>query len=664
MQVGVDIGGTFTDLIISTDGKIVVHKLFSTPDNPSRAMLDGLNHLSPRGLNAYQRISHGSTVATNAILERKGGPTALLTTEGFRDILLIGRQNRPELYALQPCLLPPLIPRRLSWGIPERLDFMGDVLQPLDMEALDRILDQLEQEEIQSTAVSFLYSHVNNVHEQAVKERILERGIMAEWQIVLSSEILPEFREYERASTTVLEAYVRPVINDYLEGLEAGLPSSCALRVMTSDGGVMSARRARDQAVHTALSGPAAGVIGGAHIARLAGFDQIITLDMGGTSTDVSLCPGQPVHRTESEIDGLPLRTRTLDIETIGAGGGSIARLDGGGALRVGPESAGAEPGPIVYGKGGTQLTVTDANMLLGRMDPDHFLDGSLKLELPPARKRIQTLAEQMGVPPREAALGIIQVANTSIDRALRRVSVARGYNPGDFTLVAFGGAGPLHACPVAEGLDISRVLIPRYPGVMCAFGLLMADVILEQSRSVLGPIREDTYPFLRGIIQKMEEKARLNLERELIPGDQIVHHAQVQARYQGQSYELTIPLVPDLDRIFHAEHHKTYGHNMPDRPVEMVTLRLQSVGRASSPPYPADPVQKNDGSSAVIGSREGIESGSRKGLFTLYEREKIIPGAEFRGPALVFQMDSTVYIPSGWISTVDSYHNLILERK
>src|SRR5690606_6374608 len=377
------------------------------PDDPARAMLDGLAAVSG-DIEAIARVSHGSTVATNAILERKGAKSALITTKGFRDLLFIGRQNRPVLYALQPQLPPPLIPREHCYEVPERLDYRSEVLTPLDMNALDKVLDAIEREGIEAVAVCFLYSYVNPAHEQAVRQRMLERGILSESQIALSSDVLPEFREYERASTVALEAYVRPVISRYLSNLEASLPKTTGLRVMKSDGGIVSARRARERAILMALSGPAAGVIGAFYIAQMAGYDHIITLDMGGTSTDVALCPGVPTRRAESEIDGLPLRTRMIDIETVGAGGGSIARLDSGGALRVGPESAGANPGPIVYGRGGKQITVSDANAVLGRLDAEHFLGGTMPLHLEAASAALEALGASMRMSAVEAALGVI----------------------------------------------------------------------------------------------------------------------------------------------------------------------------------------------------------------------------------------------------------------
>ncbi|MFN2133867.1 MAG: hydantoinase/oxoprolinase family protein [Anaerolineae bacterium] len=662
MLVGVDIGGTFTDLIASVDGQLRVHKVPSTPRDPAQAMLAGLAALSPEGLEAIARVSHGSTVATNAILERKGARTALIATKGYRDILAIGRQNRPQLYALQPRLPPPLIPRRWCYEVPERLDHTGSVLMPLDMDVLDRVLDDLAAQGIEAVAVCFLYSYLNPAHERAVRARILARGLLSEDQIALSSEVLPEFREYERASTVALEAYVRPVMSRYLHNLESRLPEITTLRVCKSDGGIVSARRARRQAVHTALSGPAAGAIGGFTLAQMAGYDHVITVDMGGTSTDVGLCPGRLVHRAESEIDGLPLRTRLLDIETIGAGGGSIARLDAGGALVVGPQSAGADPGPIVYGQGGRQLTVTDANALLGRIDAAYFLGGTMALYPETARPPLEQLGARMGSDAEGAAMGIVHVANVNIDRALRRVSVARGHDPRDFTLVAFGGAGPLHACEVAEGLQIPRVLVPRYPGVLCALGLLMADVALERSRAVLQVVSPALTHALQAALDEMLALARDDLSAEGIEEAAMAYHPLVDARYRGQSYELAIPFTEDLEVAFHEAHARAYGHAMPGRPVEVVNLRLQATGAVRKPTLLPEAAVESDGSAARLGNKRVVCAGGPAKI-DLYARDRLTPGARFAGPALVVQMDSTTYMPAGWHAHVDGYRNLILDR-
>jgi N-methylhydantoinase A len=662
MFVGVDIGGTFTDLVASVEGRLRIHKLLSTTQDPAWAMLAGLAALSPQGLSAIARVSHGSTMATNAILERKGARTALIATQGFRDVLTIGRQNRPVLYALQPEVPMPLIPRQWCYEVPERLDHTGAVLRPLDVSALDVVLDDIAEQDVESVAVCFLYSYLNPMHEQAVRARILKRDLLRDWQIALSCEVLPEFREYERASTVALDAYVRPVMSRYLEHLETALPGTSLLRIMKSDGGLISAQRARQQAVHTVLSGPAAGVIGAFHVARLAGFKNVITVDMGGTSTDVSLCPGEPLRRAESEIDGLPLRVRLLDIETIGAGGGSIAKLDTGGALRVGPESAGADPGPIVYGRGGQQVTVSDANAVVGRLDPGHFLGGTMPLYVEPARAALASLGEAMGLGGEQAALGVINVANVNIDRALRRVTIARGYDPRDFTLVAFGGAGPMHACEVAAGLEIPRILIPRHPGVLCALGLLVADVALDYSRAVLQPVMVETAAGLQTQLDEMKAQARADLLREGVAEEAMVFQCSVDVRYQGQSYELTIPFAEDILTGFHAAHARTYGHAMSERTVEVVNLRLQATGVTEQPAFASEPITENDGAGALLGHKMAfVDRGWCRVAF--YDRTRLRPGAAFAGPALVFQLDSTVFIAPGWSARVDAYGNIVLER-
>ncbi len=648
MLVGVDIGGTFTDLVLSEDGRLRIHKLLSTPRNPAEAMLNGLQAV---GAVAGARVSHGSTVATNAILERKGARTALITTSGFRDLLFIGRQNRPVLYALQPQLPPPLIPRAWCYEVPERLDYTGAVLTPLNLRALDKVLDQLVEQQVESVAVCFLYSFINPEHELAVRERILQRELLDEGQISLSCEVLPEFREYERASTVALDAYVRPVMSRYLQKLEQSLPSESALLVMKSDGGVVGAATARRQAVQTALSGPAAGVIGAFHVAQLAGFDHIITLDIGGTSTDVALCPGKPTRRAETEIDGLPLRIGVLDIETIGAGGGSIARLDAGGALRVGPESAGADPGPIIYGRGGQRVTVSDANAVLGRIDAEHFLGGRMSLDLGSARAAVGELALQMGVNIDAAALGVIEVANVNIDRAVRRVSIARGYDPRDFTLVAFGGAGALHACAVAERLDIPRVLIPRYPGVLCALGLLVADVQREYSRTVLQRFDADTSAKLAAQFDILLRQADADLEHEgIVPADRILNSV-LDMRYAGQSFELSVPFAGDVVAAFHDAHERTYGHAMRERAVEVVNARVQAIGRVEKPVFEAE--NMTDMQATPVREKNGL---------ALYERERLLPGSHLDGAAIIFQLDSTIYVAPNWSAVVDGYRNLILE--
>ncbi len=662
MYVGVDIGGTFTDLVFSENGKLHIHKIPSSPQDPSQALLQGLRYFRAQGFPTPQRVTHGSTIATNAILERKGARTALVTTRGFKDILSIGRQDRPELYALQPQLPPSLIPEPLCFEITERLNHQGEIFTPLDESEMEEVLDQLVKADIESVAVCFLYSYVNPQHERRLKARILEQGFLKDWQISLSSDILPEFREYERASTVALEAYVRPVMSEYLANIQESLPKGSTLQIMNSDGGVMSAGRAREQSIHTALSGPAAGVIGGFHIAQQAGFDHVITLDMGGTSTDVSLCPGKRVHRMESEIDGLPIRIRMIDIETIGAGGGSIVRRDPAGGLHVGPQSAGADPGPIVYGSGGKNLTVTDANAILGHIDPEYFLGGDMPLHLSEAQNAFSSLGKEMDLTPKQAALGVIRITNANIERALRRVSIGRGYDPRHFTLTAFGGAGPLHACQVAERLEIPRVLVPLHPGVLCAYGLLMSDVILEYSHSVMNALSEHTLTQLKRKFRERERSAVEQLRQEGLERETIHINHLVDARYQGQSFELTIPFTDDLGDAFHKAHESQYGHYFPDREVEIVNLRIQAVGTIPKPTIAPEPLERNDASSALIGEKPGLVGEGDSSSFKLYKRASLQPGARFSGPALVFQMDSTTYLPPHWKAHVDGYRNLILE--
>jgi len=657
MLVGVDIGGTFTDLVLSDNGQLKIHKLLSTPHNPAEAMLQGLGEITSGGLDELTQVAHGSTVATNAILERKGAKIALITTQGFRDMLYIGRQNRPVLYALQPQIPEPLIPRERCFEVPERVDYNGNVLTELDIDELNVVLDEIEKHEVDAIAVCFLYSYVNPDHEQMVRGRILQRQMLDGWQVALSSDVLPEFREYERTSTVSLEAYVRPVMNRYVSQIESALPENCSLRIMKSDGGVMSATGIRSQAIHTALSGPAAGVIGAFHLSKLAGYDHIITLDMGGTSTDVALCPGEPQYSPESTIDDLPLRVRLLDIETIGAGGGSIARLDAGGALRVGPESAGAHPGPIVYGRGGEQITVSDANTVLGRLDADNFLGGSMTLNIDAAETAIAQMAQEMEMTTIEAAKGIIDVANVNIDRALRRVSIARGHDPRKFTLVAFGGAGPLHACDVADKLDISRVLIPYTPGVLCASGLLVSDVVVEHSRSIMLLANRNIVARLRALQAEILAAGKSDLEKEGIAEDNMNFEVFLDMRYQGQAYELTLPFKGDVVASFHQQHAISYGYDMPERAVEIVTMRLRATGLVETPEF--QPETENQYDAQPFSEKQSVLGETIK----LYKRDDLSAGALFDGAALIFQLDTTTYVPAGWYGHVDAWRNIILEK-
>ena len=658
MRVGVDIGGTFTDFVIERDGQLSVHKLLSTPEDPSLALLNGLKQFLGNDFNGLERLAHGTTVTTNAILQREGARFAFITTKGFRDLLFLGRQNRPQLYALQPILPAPLLPRELCFEIPERLDHQGAVIEPLDEMALDQLLDDLRRLKLDAIAICLLFSFVNAKHEHRIKERILADGLFEPWQVVLSSEVLPEFREYERGSTVALEAFVRPVVQQYLTNLNHSLPSKTELRIMRSDGGVLRADHVREQAIHSALSGPAAGVIGAYHVAQLAGFEKIITLDMGGTSTDVSLCNEGLTIRAQTEIDGLPVRVRTLDIETIGAGGGSIARVDAGGALRVGPESAGAEPGPMVYGLGGEQPTVSDANALLGRLGNDQLLGGNLRLDLKVAQNGFESLASQLKMNIEDVAKGILDVTNANIDRSLRRVSVARGYDPREFTLMAFGGAGPLHACDVADRLEMPRVIIPATPGVLCALGLIVANVMLDFNQSVLHFSGSDRMNRVSELLSKLRERAEQVMAKEQLD-EPPQFQAFVDMRYVGQAHELLVPFSEDVEESFHAAHRREYGHALRDRDVEIVNLRMRAIGAVEPLELPHEEI-------ISVSKPTPISShiNANGNMTHHFDRDDFKPGVQIKGPALVFQMDCTTYIADGWLAHVDRYHNLILERR
>lgn len=659
MRVGVDIGGTFTDFVVAEAGKLTLYKLLSTPHNPAEALLQGLAHLTHQDLSRLAHVAHGSTVATNAILERKGAKVAFITTQGLGDLLAIGRQSRPQLYALAPTLPAPLVPREACYTVPERLDFTGNVLLPLLPEALNSLVDALRPHAYEAFAVCLLYSFQNPAHEHAIREALITQLGARPEQIALSSDVLPEFREYERASTTALEASVRPKMASYVQHIANHLPEGCGLHLMRSDGGVMTAAQVQTHAVHTALSGPAAGVLGAFRVAELAGFPRIITLDMGGTSTDVALCDGSIATATQGHIDGLPLRVRLLDIETVGAGGGSIARLDAGGALRVGPQSAGATPGAVAYGRGGTQPTVTDANVLLGRLDAMHFLGGRMALEPDLAMQAFSPLAKPLGGDIVATARGVVAVANTHIQRAIRRVSIERGHDPRDFVLCAFGGAGGLHACEVADGLGIERVLIPRYTGVLCALGLLMADVRVEVNRPILQIATRHSIPPVRALQAELLARGQEALAQEGIAPEHRQFEVTLDLRYQGQAHELNVPFKGDIMARFHDAHERAYGYRLEARPIEMVTMRMTAIGTTEKPTLEAYPLGEADAHPAQIGTQT-LPSGEQA---TLYQRDKLRAGMALTGCAVVFQLDSTTYIPQGWHAHVDAWHNLVLTR-
>ena len=660
LRVGVDTGGTFTDFILVEDGRARVHKVLSTPDDPARAILQGLKELLEGAPAREVDLTHGSTVATNALLTRRGAKTALVTTAGFEDMIEIGRQNRKELYNLAYKRPAPLVPRGLRFGVRERLDERGEVLVPLDARALASIARRLKARGAESVAVCFLHSYANPDHERRAAEALRKAGFF----VSASSRVLPEYREYERASTACANAYVSPLMSRYLGDL--GRKARVGrLRVMQSNGGIVSGRRAGEEAVRTILSGPAGGVVGAFEAARGAGYPDAVTFDMGGTSTDVSLLQGRIGFTAETEVAGCPIRVPVIDIHTVGAGGGSIARRDPGGALAVGPESAGADPGPLCYGKG-RDVTVTDANLFLGRLDPERFLGGRMRLDEKAAARGVALLARELGLSPLKAAEGVLRVADQHMARAIRLISVERGHDPRRFALVAFGGAGGMHACALAEVLGIPVVVVPPDPGILSARGMLTADVVKDYGRTVLLPASSSPGT-LEKLFKPLVDHARRELREEGFPRPLVERFADL--RYLGQSYEITVPVEGrgggkgegGLRRRFDALHQARFGTSNPARPAEIVTLRVRAIGRVESPPATSAPRGGRDGSRARAGTRGMVFEG-RKARGALYDRALLRAGDRFRGPALVSEFSGTTVLPPGWVCRVDGRGNLICE--
>jgi N-methylhydantoinase A len=553
----------------------------------------------------------------------------------------------------------------------------GTVLEHLDLEATDATIQKIITEGIESVAICLLFSFLNPDHEQAVHDRLLARSGAEAPFLSLSSDVLPEYREYERTSTTVINAYVAPLLSRYIAGLEEGLAGR-RLRIMQSNGGMISAEAASRQAARTAFSGPAGGVVGGFELAKNAGFEQAITFDMGGTSTDVSLCPGKIQQTAEGEIAGLPLRLPIIDIHTVGAGGGSIARPDEGGALRVGPDSAGSNPGPVCYGREGAQaVTVTDANLVLGRLDAEHFLGGRMTLDLARARTQMQSLARRLSLPLEAAAWGVIRVANSNMERAIRTISVERGHDPRRFTLVAFGGAGPLHACELAAALRIPRVLIPPHPGVLSALGMVLADVTKDYSQTVMLTPEEADARTLGELLAPLSERAREELLAEGLQDSQINLMPSLDMRYVGQSYELGVPVsaqpggsVQQYVELFHKVHQQRFSYASQDDPVEIVNLRVKAVGKTDKPQFQRQPLGGVDPRQAHIGYKQvhfadaSNARAARPIPAALYQRERLVPGNIVVGPAVLFQFDTTTIVPGGWNATVDEWGNLVVEDR
>jgi N-methylhydantoinase A len=646
--IAVDTGGTFTDFLLLEGSRIRTLKLPSTPSDPSEAVLAGIRQLV--GAGADFLLLHGSTVATNALLERKGARVMLITNRGFEDVIEIGRQNRPQLYALVGWRLPPLVAREDRVGVAGRLGPTGEEVEPLDPNELAGLTARVRGAE--SLAICLLHSYAEPAHEWRVAQALAAAGV----PLSVSSELLPEYREYERTSTAVVNAYVAPVISRYLGrlGREAG---ARRVSIMGSGGGTLSVERSVRAPAHTVLSGPAGGVVGALACARRSGFQNVISFDMGGTSTDVSLCPGRLLHTREFEIAGQPVALPVIDIHTVGAGGGSLARVDPGGALRVGPESAGADPGPISYGQGGQRVTVTDAHVWLGRLPADAFLGGERTLDRASVEEPLKRLAAELGTSPEDAAEGVIDVVDSSMEGALRVISVERGYDPVEFALLAFGGAGGLHVAELAARLGAARALVPPDPGLLSAYGMLAAPLTREASRTVLvSSAQGDHEQVLSAAFDELERVARAELLEEGAAVAETTTECWVDARYRGQSFELRVP-ADGWVSAFHRAHEERYGYARPDTPVEAVTVRV--VAQAPGPHLEAEPLASSTAPPPTTPWRVR-HRGHDLNAARVWRRD-LRTGHTLQGPLIVQEYSATTWVPPEWRLEVDGWGTLHL---
>jgi N-methylhydantoinase A len=663
LRIGIDIGGTFTDFVVHdlVDGRITTFKILSNPTKPAITVLQGLKII---GLDQPAQIIHGSTVATNALLERKGARTALVTTRGFKDVIEIARQNRPSLYDWSAKPAPVLVPSYLRAEVDERVDYQGNVLTPLEPSQLDEIIKLLTQNNVESVAVCLIFSFLLPQHEQMIVEQLRNSGYF----VSASSEILPEYREYERISTTVVNAYVSPILDRYLAKLEADLPNS-RIQIMQSNGGMISVNEARQNGVRCILSGPAGGIIGAQNIAQTIMSEssinlpdqaiKIVTFDMGGTSTDVSLIKGQPGLTTEAAIGGCPIHLPILDIHTIGAGGGSIAYVDSGGSLRVGPQSAGAFPGPACYGNG-VLPTVTDANLVLGRLIPDRFLGGQMQIDPDRAYAALTTLGTSINLTAIQAAFGVIEVVNAQMERALRVISVERGHYPRDFSLFSFGGAGGLHAIELARHMGIPKVIISKYASTLSAFGMLASNVIKDYVKTIMLPgiIPQET---IQNLFSPMVAQGNIEIQNEGIQKDQIEILCSLDVRYTGQSYELNVPYSEDFISDFYKAHSFMYGYAYMDKAIEIVNLRVRAIGKVipiSLPPISTNQIYNDP---APIEYRQ-VEMSEGSSFLAVFAFERLAPGTKFVGPALIVSSDTTILINKNDVVNVDNYQNLLID--
>lgn len=675
-RIGVDVGGTFTDFTLHDDasGDVHFYKTPSTPHDPSEAIEQGLRGMlgqlgfDPAGV-SY--LGHGTTVATNIVIERRGARTGLVATKGFRDVLELGRQARPSIYDYRVEKPPVLVPRDRRVEVLERIGPAGEVLTELDAASLEAAVAALAEAGVESVAVCLLHSYRRPEHEQRVRA-VLER-ILPDAYVTLSSDILPEFREFERMSTTAVNAFVGPKMGAYLQKFRArvrdvGIPAEPY--TIHSNGGLMSVDTVYASPVRTCVSGPAAGVVGAAEIGRVAGLPNLITFDVGGTSTDVSLIDdGVPLFTNARLVAGYPVKTPMLDIHVIGAGGGSIAAIDDAGSLKVGPRSAGAAPGPVAYGQGGTEPTITDANLCLGRLDADTLLGGRLRIDLAAAQQVIRDkVASPLGITLEAAAHGIIQIANANMSRAIRSVSVEKGYDMAQFALCAFGGAGPLHAAEVAMECGLPRVLVPREPGTLCARGMLLTDLSSDYVRSCFSDAGSDSWRVVLDLFATMETEGRDWLDREAVPAGRRRFKRILDARYRGQNFEVKVDCdglgsddLAALTERFHAAHTKEYGYAIRHRAIQFVSARVQALGEVDKAPQ-AEVAGGPSLDAARLGRRQ-VYFDARNGWCDtpIYDRGALPSGAELVGPAVINEMSATTLVFPGQSVSVDRWGNLIV---
>jgi N-methylhydantoinase A len=649
--VGIDTGGTFTDVVALVDGEIRVHKVLSTPHDPAEAVIAGLKALLEDA--APKVVTYSSTVATNALLEKKGARVALFVDTGFEDVVEIGRQNRSEIYALAPSRPEPLVPRGSRFGVGGRTLFDGTITKPLTAPDIARIRAMAQRSKAEAFAVCMLHSYANPKSEEVVARALAPLGR----PLSVSHRILAEYREYERLSTTVVNAYVAPRMVSHLANLEGQLRGA-RIRVMQSNGSAIGTALARGEPVRTILSGPAAGVVGAAALTRAIGADRFITFDMGGTSTDVSLFDGRARIRTLSYPGGYPVRTPVIDIHTVGAGGGSIAAVDAGGSLKVGPESAGAEPGPACYGRGESP-TVTDADLVAGRLVATNFLGGRMRLFPERAAQAMEKVARAMKADMAGAARGVIRVVNANMERAIRVITVERGFDPRDFALLAFGGAGPMHASELAIDLGIRHIVLPRNPGLLCAWGALGAPLGREYSLTV-----RETNPDLGKLqtrAKPMAARARTELQAHGARATAIRNELWADMRYRGQSYEIEIKLRPRFVADFHEAHRRTFGHSAPDAPVEVVNIRLRSY--AAGPAIVPARLKRSRAQPQMIERARVVVGGALREV-PVYAREAIGAGARLSGPLIIVELSATAYVAPEFEMRCDDYGNLHLEAR